>query len=85
MGFSDHNVSLIPDSYLNSRSKDDEKDNSAIDNNNGSTKLSDQEILETTEAIYFTENVDTGVYELRVRTFAICELLPNSRSWANLS
>lgn len=65
MGFSEHNISLVPDSYLNSRknNKDDEKDG---DNCDESIKMSDQEILESTEAIYFTENVDTGVYELKV-------------------
>lgn len=68
MGFSDHtihNVSLVPDSYLNSRTKL-EKDEKDGDNCDDSSKMSDQEILESTEAIYFTENVDTGVYELKV-------------------
>jgi hypothetical protein len=70
MGFSDHtihNVSLIPDNYMNlQRSKDekDGKDNEPKEND--SEKLSDQEILESTEAIYFTQNVDTGIYELKV-------------------
>lgn len=68
MGFSDHtihNVSLVPDSYLNSRSKD-EKDDPDADEKVQSAELPDQEILESTEAIYFTEGVDTGVYELKV-------------------
>lgn len=67
MGFSDHtlhNASLVPSSYLNSRAKD-EKDEPDSDENHLS-ELSDQEILESTEAIYFTDGVDTGVYELKV-------------------
>lgn len=72
MGFSDHTISLVPDSYLNSR-----KDEVDADETAESTKLSDQEsdqeILESTEAIYFTENVNTGVYELKV-----------GRSWIQL-
>lgn len=70
MGFSDHTLSLVPDSYLNSRSKD-EKDSVETDISHGGPKLSDQEILESTEAIYFTENVDTGIYELKVGRFGI--------------
>lgn len=70
MGFSDHtihNVSLIPDSYMNLRSSKDEKDGKDDEpKENDSEKLSDQEILESTEAIYFTQNVDTGIYELKV-------------------
>lgn len=65
MGFSDHNVSLVPDSYLNTRVKDD-KDEADAERSDEKTKLSDQEVLESTEAIYFTENVDAGVYELKV-------------------
>jgi hypothetical protein len=69
MGFSDHsihNVSLVPDTYLNSRAKD-EKDSAESDKaNESATRLSDQEVLEEVEAIYFTENVDSGVYELKV-------------------
>lgn len=65
MGFSEHNVSLVPDSYLNTRSKNDKDENDG-DNCNESSRMSDQEILESTEAIYFRDNVDTGVYELKV-------------------
>lgn len=67
MGFIDpHNVQmLVPDSYLNSRPKDG-TDGANTDKGDDSVRLSDQEILESTEAIYFTENVDTGVYELKV-------------------
>lgn len=65
MGFTDHNVSLVPDSYLNTRLRE-EKDESDAEKSEDIVKLSDQEILESTEAIYFTENVDTGIYELKV-------------------
>ena len=67
MGFSDHtyNVSLVPDSYLNSRTKELKED--AGGDKSEEAKQSDQEILESTEAIYFSENVDTGIYELKVR------------------
>lgn len=65
MGFSDHNVSLVPDSYLNTRLKE-EKDETDADKNEDVAKLSDQEVLESTEAIYFTENAETGIYELKV-------------------
>ncbi|CRL04786.1 CLUMA_CG017842, isoform A [Clunio marinus] len=67
MGFSDHNIhniSIVPQSYLNTRTKS-EKDETDGVKSNESTKLSDQEILESTEAIYFTEDVDTGIYELK--------------------
>ncbi|XP_070507161.1 syndetin [Chironomus tepperi] len=67
MGFSDHtlhNLSLIPESYASSRK------NSKIDGDEdeNSTKLSDQEILESTEAIYFTDNVDMELYEIKKLT-----------------
>lgn len=71
MGFSEafyNTISLVPETY--SRKKDDELDGK-VDNEeqagpSSSEKLSDQEILESTEAIYFTENVDTGIYEMKV-------------------
>lgn len=66
MGFSDHNVSLVPDSYLNTRLKEEKDETDAAKSVLDNSKLSDQEILESTEAIYFTENVDTGIYELKV-------------------
>lgn len=64
MGFSEHNVSLVPDSYLNSRTRDEP----AVDDDMQTAELSDQEILEKTEAIYFkiSEDVSTGIYELKV-------------------
>lgn len=74
MGFSDHNVSLVPDSYLNTRVKS-EKDETDAEKSSETTKLSDQEVLESTEAIYFTENADTGVYELKVSNLiTICSI-----------
>lgn len=68
MGFSDHsihNVSLVPETYLSSRAKD-EKDSSEAEISNESTRLSDQEVLEEVEAIYFAENVNIDEYELKV-------------------
>jgi hypothetical protein len=80
MGFTSfeaiHNVSLVPDTYLNSRSKD-EKDAAEDETKTESGKLSDQEILESTEAIYFTENVDTGSYELKVGHWIILWIFLN--------
>jgi hypothetical protein len=73
MGFSDHtihNVSLVPDSYLNTRTKELREE--AEGDKSDEAKQSDQEILESTEAIYFTENVDTGIYELKVRNWTFC-------------
>ena len=62
MGFDDHslhNVPLVPENYM-TKPKEELKEDS------GASKLSDQEILESTEAIYFAENVDTAMYELKV-------------------
>jgi hypothetical protein len=76
MGFSEHfynNISIVPDSYSNrSSSKSKNRDQTDGEGSgetgeaSGSQKLSDQEILESIEAIYFTESVDTGIYELKV-------------------
>lgn len=63
MGFSDHtihNISLIPESY--SSAKKIETDEKPQEN----YVKSDQEILESTEAIYFTENVDMELHEVKV-------------------
>lgn len=66
MGFSDHsNISLVPETYLSSRVKD-EKDSNEAENANDCARLSDQEVLEEVEAIYFSENVNVDVYELKV-------------------
>ena len=68
MGFSDHsihNVSLVPESYMSSRMKD-EKDSADAEASNESARLSDQEVLEEVEAIYFSENVNVDVYTLKV-------------------
>lgn len=45
-------------------------DNDEVDLNKRSSSLliPDQEILDSTEEIYFQENVDTGIYELNVST-----------------
>lgn len=72
MGFDDHslhNVPLVPENYM-TKPKEELKEDS------GASKLSDQEILESTEAIYFAENVDTAMYELKVSI--IQDLIPGS-------
>jgi len=76
MGFSDHtihNISLVPESYASSRNYNNNKDDPntagtscAAAANDDSTMLPDQEILESTEAIYFSETAETGLYEIRV-------------------
>jgi hypothetical protein len=74
MGFSEHfynNISIVPDSYSSSsKSKNRDQTDGEVSGEtgeaSGSQKLSDQEILESIEAIYFTESVDTGIYELKV-------------------
>ena len=66
MGFSDiHNVSLIPESSTAVNSRLISKDETDAESTN-EVKLSDQELLESISAIYFTNNVDTGLYELKV-------------------
>ena len=65
MGFSDHNIhniSLVPDSYTNKKSESKEK--SEVDGDE-ETKLSDQEILDSTEAIYFAESINMEEYQLK--------------------
>lgn len=73
MGFSDHtihNISLIPETYASTRNKNegDSKSMEEEENDENSTNLSDQEILESTEAVYFTENVDMELYEIKKLT-----------------
>jgi hypothetical protein len=66
MGFSDHtihNISLIPDSYTNTR-KLITSDKDEIDESDG--KVPDQELLESVEAIYFKENVNMERFEINV-------------------
>lgn len=47
----------------------DAVDNDEVDlNKRSSLLIPDQEILDSTEEIYFQENVDTGIYELNVST-----------------
>lgn len=57
--------SISPDEsfVLNICDGDDEVDDL---NKRRSLLIPDQEILDSTEEIYFQENVDTGVYELNV-------------------
>lgn len=67
MGFSEHfiqNVSEIPESTRKLETKPDRVEGNSY--NSSSAKLSDQEILESTEGIYFEENVNTDVYVLNV-------------------
>lgn len=62
MGFSDHNIhniSLIPDSYTNKRSEKSDVDGDET------SKLSDQEILDSTEAVYFAENINMEEYQIK--------------------
>lgn len=62
MGFSDYfiqNLATTP----NSRPSIDSNKQEVVSESN---KLSDQEILESTEEIYFQEDVNTEVYELKV-------------------
>lgn len=46
--------------------ENDDDDDDGVDGSRGSAALPDQEILDSTETIYFQENVDTSIYELRV-------------------
>lgn len=74
MGFSEYyfqNVSLIPGTYQQQSASNKTENVEENEENqqyplNTRTNLSDQEILESTEDIYFNENVDTGIYEMKV-------------------
>lgn len=64
MGFSDHtihNISLIPDSYTNKKNVE----KTEVDGNQDENKLSDQELLDSVEAIFFSENVNMELYQLK--------------------
>lgn len=68
MGFSDHtihNISLIPDSYSNKRSESQDKSDQVDGDQDESLKLSDQELLDSVEAVYFSENVNMELYHLK--------------------
>lgn len=87
MGFSEHfysNISIVPESYSTSKSitKDQTDGSESTESGEPSTsqKLSDQEILESIEAIYFTENVDTEIYELKVGHLYFIRKFPFSSS-----
>ena len=63
MGFSDYfiqNVSITPDIIQTQANKYNPQTDYEVN------CLSDQEILESTEDIYFNENVNTDVHELNV-------------------
>lgn len=67
MGFSDHtihNISLIPDSYTNKRNERHQEKSEVDGSRDESFKLSDQEILDTTEAVFFSENINMELYQL---------------------
>lgn len=66
MGFTNlKDLSITPETYASIRSKDEAE--KAEREQENSSKLSDQEILESTEAIFFApQAVDTGTYEMKV-------------------
>lgn len=60
---SERSGSIVDDTFLfNIYHENDDVDG----NKSSSTILPDQEILDSTDSIYFQENVDTNIYELRV-------------------
>ena len=69
MGFNTalKDLSITPETYASTRYKDD------VDKaeNEEESILSDQEILESTEAIYFAPFSETGSYEMRVSSTTI--------------
>lgn len=68
MGFSDYfiqNVSSTPDATPKDRKP---KSLQSTEDN----KMSDQEILEGIERIYFEENADLATYELKVMRCSMC-------------
>lgn len=62
MGFSDYFIQNLANTP-NSRPSIEKNNSVEVSESN---KLSDQEILESTEEIYFQEDVNTDVYELKV-------------------
>lgn len=54
------------DTFLFNIFHENDDDDDSVDGSRGSAALPDQEILDSTETIYFQENVDTSIYELRV-------------------
>lgn len=59
--------STADESILLNICADDDDDDDDL-NKRRSLLIPDQEILDSTEEIYFLENVDTGTYELNVRS-----------------
>lgn len=49
-----------------------ENDDSVDGTTNSSALIPDQEILDSTESIYFLENADTNIYELKVNNGGFC-------------
>lgn len=68
MGFTNlKDLALQPETYASIRSKDEaDKAERELES---SSKLSDQEILESTEAIFFAPQSDTGSYEMKVSQY----------------
>lgn len=68
MGFSDHaihNISIVPESYTNRKNEKREQEKCEIDGKDSTTTLSDQEMLDSVEAIYFAENINMEEYQLK--------------------
>jgi syndetin len=74
MGFSEffiQNVAIVPSTYASMNSEkaaNDELNSKESDKSTTTEKMSDQEVLESTEAIYFADYCDAGVYELKKLT-----------------
>lgn len=57
------------DTFLFNIFHENDDDDDVDGGRSDTTVLPDQEILDSTETIYFQENVDTSIYELRVSDF----------------
>lgn len=70
MGFSDYFIQTVSTPTTIPQADATKSTNSTpkfgLDDEKESPLIPDQEILDSTEEIYFSENVDTGVYELMV-------------------
>lgn len=73
MGFSDYYVHSISTPTPKAKTIETSSSSTGIKNysiedgiENDALLIPDQEILDSTEEIYFLENVDTGIYELNV-------------------
>ena len=70
MGFSDYFIQTVSTPTTIPQADAAKSTNSTskfgLDDEKESPLIPDQEILDSTDEIYFSENVDTGVYELTV-------------------